>query len=297
MLTGVSLSSRLVALHPSADDCLLSTMQVEKMDISFRLEAVQKGKSAALQIGDGPGNDLKLPVHEGVAFIAVTGMLMTSLPRWADGSNYYTGYNLLKEKLSWAFDSDAVKGICLCIDSPGGYVPGLMELVIWAGKRKAETKKTILSLVVSNAYSAAYAIASLGDKISVTINGGVGSIGIRTVHWDQSAAFERFGEKPTNMYSGARKTDRNSFEPLPEDVKARWQEDLDDNRKLFAEVVAFNRTAAGVSLSADDVLKTEADFYQGPSRLSQAIKLKLADQIVAEDEEVQRFITQINTGE
>jgi ClpP class serine protease len=43
-------------------------------------------------------------------------------------------------------------------------------------------EKPIHAILTENAYSAAYAIASAADRISVPRTGGVGSVGVITMH-------------------------------------------------------------------------------------------------------------------
>ena len=55
--------------------------------------------------------------------------------------------------------------------------------------------KPIRAYAAESAYSAAYSIASAADDITVSRTGGVGSIGVVTVHADYSQALDAGGDQ------------------------------------------------------------------------------------------------------
>lgn len=226
-------------------------------------------------------------VVEGVAIVPVQGTLV---PRsaWV-GASWATGYNVLQLQLSAALRDPAVKGIALLIDSSGGYVKGLYELVDWFNVARAASPKPVVSLVQDVAYSAAYQLACLGDQISVPRTGGVGSIGTLMVHWEYSQWLEKMGDRVTVIRSGAKKADGNPYEPLPDHVKAEMQALLDEFRDIFAETVVRLRVEAGASVTVDAVLKTEARLFEGPKGLATAKSIGLLDQIMTPHEAFQHF--------
>ena len=85
------------------------------------------------------------------------------------------------------------------------------------------------------ALSAAYAIASVADRLYVTRTGEVGSVGVVAVHIDESASDAMAGLKWTLIHAGARKTDGNPHEPLSPRATADIQTDVD---ALYDELVA-----------------------------------------------------------
>jgi ClpP class serine protease len=76
---------------------------------------------------------------------------------------------------------------------PGGEVSGCFDLVdaIYA----IRGKKPIWGILNEYAYSAGYAIASACDYVTVPRTGGVGSIGVITMHVDMSKAIDSAGLK------------------------------------------------------------------------------------------------------
>ena len=124
----------------------------------------------------------------GVAIIPVEGTLVAKLGMLCPYSGM-TGYDGIRVNFLTALADDAVRAIVLDIDSPGGECSGLFDLVdtIVAGRGV----KPIRAILTEVAFSAAYAIASAADRISVPRTGGVGSIGVVCMHVDWSRALPR----------------------------------------------------------------------------------------------------------
>jgi signal peptide peptidase SppA len=237
---------------------------------------IEQVRAAASQGDDfwtelGPNGSKRLRpyiVENGILLIPIKGVLLHDFPYqlfdWA------TGYEYIGKAFERGLGDDAVKGIALIIDSPGGMVAGNFDLVdqLFAGRGK----KPIRAFAAESAYSAAYSIASAADKIIVARTGGVGSIGVVTTHIEFSQALEDAGVKITFIYAGAHKVDGNSFEPLSKDVKERIQVRIDQLYAIFVDTVARNR-----NLDAAAVRATEAMTYTA----TEALEVKLADKIGA----------------
>lgn len=209
--------------------------------------------------------------------IPVKGVLLNEFP-FSFGS-WATGYEYIWRAYCRGMDDPDVKGIALVIDSPGGLVAGNFELVDKMYARRDE--KPVYSFAHESAYSAAYSIASVGTKITVSRTGGVGSIGVVIMHIDASGAYEKMGLKLTYIYAGAHKVDGNSAEPLPDDVKERIQARIDELYGVFVSTVARNRP----QLSEEDVRATEALCFTA----TQAVSAKLADEIGPLDDALSAF--------
>lgn len=218
----------------------------------------------------------------GVLQIPVKGILLANLA-YAVGS-YATGYLYLRRALERGVADPGVKGIAFVCDSPGGEVAGNFDLVdaIFA----ARGKKPIRAFAHERAGSAAYSIASAADRIIVSRTGTVGSIGIVVSHTDASAALEKAGLKITFIFAGRHKVDGNSTEPLPDDVKARWQARVDELMTVFVETVARNR-----GMKPDAVRATEALTYSA----SQSLTVGLADEIGSLEDAVAAFAADLTT--
>lgn len=223
-------------------------------------------------------------VRDGILQIPVKGVLLHDFP-WALGS-WATGYIYIARALERGLSDPMVRAIALICDSPGGEVAGCFELVdkIFA----AREQKPIRAFAHESAYSAAYAVASAASHIAVSRTGGVANIGVVTMHVDVSEAMKDAGVKITFIYSGKHKVDGNAYQALPDDVKKRWQAQIDDLYGIFTASVARNR-----KISDADVRATEAlDFTA-----VEAVEKGLADSIGPLDDAIAAFNTDLSLAD
>jgi signal peptide peptidase SppA len=211
----------------------------------------------------------------GIALIGVMGELVNR-GAWIGASSGLTSYEGLAAQLAAAERDDAVKGVVLDIDSPGGEAGGAMETA--ARIRALDAKKPVVAFVNGLAASAAYALASGARTIVVTPSAMLGSIGVVWMHVDRSAQVERAGVKPTLLTAGAFKTDGHSLAPLAADARGRIQAQINKIYDLFVETVAAHRPMTAAAVRA-----TEAGVYIG----SQAVDARLADQVGSLDDAFQ----------
>lgn len=215
-------------------------------------------------------------VSNGTLLIPVRGMLLHGfgyqLYDWA------TGYPYIRKAVERGMADPAVERIAFVINSGGGEVAGNFDMV--DGIYAFRGQKPMLALVDEHAYSAAYSIASVADKIVVTRTGGVGSIGVVTSHLDASAALDRMGYKITFIHAGAHKVDGNPYSALPEAVKNRMQARIDGLYDIFVSTVARN-----LGLSAEAIRGTEALTYSA----EEAVALGLAHEIAPADKALAAF--------
>lgn len=194
---------------------------------------------------------------KGTLVVPVRGFLTRKTPfalGWA------TGYDYIAQAVERGAADPDVARIVLHVDSPGGEVIGCFDTA--DAIHAARGAKPILAASGGNALSAAYAIASAADRVTIPRGGAAGSIGVVAMHMDTSAAMAMNGLVVTLIYSGARKVDGNPFEPLPEDVRADIQADIEQTYALFVSTVARNR-----GLSEDAVRATEARTMMSPRAL------------------------------
>jgi ClpP class serine protease len=163
-----------------------------------------------------------------------------------------------------------VRGIILDMDSPGGEVGGLFDLVDRITTAKKDYGKPLWAVANECALSAAYAIASTADRIYVTRTGEIGSIGVVAAHVDESGADANAGLAWSFVFAGDRKIDGNAHGALSERARADIQADVDRLYDDFCTLVAANR-----GLSLDAVRATEAAIFRGDL----AIKAGLADRL------------------
>lgn len=195
-----------------------------------------------------------------------------------------TSYQRIRSEFFEAMDTDSIHTILLDIDSPGGSVAGVFDLVDDIYKMRG--KKPIYAFVNDSGYSAAYAIASAADHVYMTRTAGVGSIGVVMLHTDRSEQDAKAGVKYTPIYAGANKVNGNPHEPLSKAAHAKAQTIVNQVYDLFVSTVARNN-----GLSEQEVRSTEADIYTGP----EAIDRGLIDGILSYNELIS-MITQSKGG-
>jgi ClpP class serine protease len=206
---------------------------------------------------------------EGVAVIPVSGVLVHR-GAWLGESSGETSYEGLRAQIDAAVADPMVRAIALEIDSFGGEVAGCFDLAdhIAAVGRV----KPVRAFVAEHAYSAAYALASQAEHVTVPRSGGVGSIGVVCMHVDVSEALKDEGIAVTLVHAGAHKIDGNQFQPLPEAVREEMQAEMEALRDIFVATVAQGR---GSRLTARAAAATEARCL----RADAAVAAGLADAV------------------
>jgi signal peptide peptidase SppA len=184
-----------------------------------------------------------------------------------------TSYQSIRDSLTNALNDPEISSIMLDIDSPGGEVAGVFDLVDYI--YRARSVKPITAMINERGYSAAYAIASAANNIYLSRTAGVGSIGVVMLHVDRSAADKQAGLTYTHIYAGSHKIDGTPHAPLSAEAKATAQSTVDSVYSLFVSTVARNN-----GLSESDVRDTQAATYHGQS----AIDNGLADAILSYQE-------------
>jgi signal peptide peptidase SppA len=217
-----------------------------------------------------------------VAVIPVQGTLVQKLGCLRPYSGM-TGYDSVRQNLFAALDDPAVEAIVLDIDSPGGEVAGAFDLCDTIYGLRGT--KPIWSILNESAYSAAYAIASATDYITVPRTGGTGSIGVICAHCDLSQALTAAGVKVTFITYGDQKADGHPEIPLSDEAHARFQADINTMGELFVETVARNR-----KLAAATVRDLQAATFMG----EKGVALGLADEVAAPDAAFRALIKQIS---
>ena len=220
---------------------------------------------------------------EGVAIIPILGTLVQR----GGGMQALSGlmsYQSIGDMFFAAVDDESVKHIVLDIDSPGGEVSGVFDLV----DRMVEARgsKPITAFANESAFSAAYAIASAADEIVVTRTAGVGSIGVIALHVDRSEAEAQAGIKVTEIFAGDKKADGSPHKPLSDRAQNDIQEMVNDVFELFVETVSRNR-----NMTNKQVIDTRAGAFIGKS----ATKAGLADRIDSFDNRLEVIVSNLNS--
>ena len=218
---------------------------------------------------------------EGIAVVSVVGTLV-SRSGYLDAASGLLSYGEIGDTIASAVADASVRGVILDIDSPGGEVGGLFDLVERVSATKAVTNKPLWAVANEGALSAAYALASTADRLYVTRTGEVGSVGVVAVHVDESGADAKAGLAWTFVFAGESKIDGNSHEPLSARACATIQADVDHLYAQLCGLVASNRR-----LTNEAVRGTNAAVYRGEL----AIRVGLADRVGTLDQAIAEMAT------
>ena len=193
------------------------------------------------------------------------------------------GYDGIRHNIAAALSDTKVKAIAFDIDSPGGEVSGCFDLcdMIY----RARGKKPMMAILSEMACSAAYAIASAADIITVPSTGVTGSVGVVACHADYSKRLENEGVKVTMIHYGAKKIDGNEAFPLSDSALGRLQSDVDKMGEMFVRRVARNR---GMSVKA--VRDTQAGIYMGKD----GVDIGFADEVLAPEHAFEALVDSIS---
>ncbi len=199
-----------------------------------------------------------------VAIIDIDGPLMQR------GGYWWDGYEAIRGRFEAALADKAAGAIILKISSPGGVVSGCFAQSRAMRAAKEAAGKPVYAYADESAYSAAYAMACIADKIYLPREGGVGSVGVIGVLEDWTKFNDQMGIKVAVITSGKHKADGHPDVELKQDVIARYQTRINQLADSFIEVVADAR-----GLAKADVRALEADCFYGDD----AVRVGLADAV------------------
>lgn len=251
--------------------------------------AFANGRPSAGIIGDRMGRSfdergsIPFDMVEGVAVIPIEGTLVQK-GAWVGSWSGETSYQGLQTQIARAHHPN-VKGVVFEVDSFGGMVNGGFETA--AAMRALSKAKPTIAILTDYAYSAGYLLASQARQIVMPEFGGTGSIGVVMMHADFSGNLEQDGIKVTFIHAGKHKVEGSPFQPLPAELRDRWQKQAETMRDKFAAVVGQGR---GSRMTKSAALKTEAQSYDA----QEAVELGLVDAIADPQEAFAAFIKEVN---
>ena len=169
------------------------------------------------------------------AIIPVKGPLMsgsTGLMQMLFGG---TGYSTIVDQINAAADDDTVASIVLDIDSPGGAISGIADVV----DAIHSAGKPVVAYTGGTMASAAYWIASAANQIVVSPQAVVGSIGAVMMLRDYSKLDEKMGIEDIEIVSS--QSPHKRPDPKTDSGKATLQAHIDELAQVFIDAVADNR--------------------------------------------------------
>ncbi|TGY90660.1 S49 family peptidase [Marinicauda algicola] len=193
----------------------------------------------------------------GIAVVPVLGPLV-SRGDWLSALFGASDYGAIGGAVAAAFAEPSARAVLLELDSPGGEVGGLFDLVDRLAAMRDEASKPLWAVAHEGALSAGFAIASVADRLFVTRTAEVGSVGVVAIHVDESAADAMAGLKWTLIHAGQKKVDGNPHEPLSPGAFADIQADVDALHDELVALISRNR-----NMSPDAVRATQAAIYRG----------------------------------
>lgn len=210
----------------------------------------------------------------GIAIIQTIGTLVQRPgDEMLDSLSGLVAYSTVSAQMRAAETDPRVDGVLWEIDSDGGEVPGLVDSV--GAVRSLAKKKPVWAIANEKAFSAGMWIATAANRLFVPSTGMVGSIGVRTLHIDQSQRDAKQGLVYTEIFAGERKVDFSSHAPLTDAAAQVAQEMVDRVYAMFVQAVADHR---GIDEQA--VRDTEAALLDPAA----ALALGLIDGIQSFDE-------------
>ncbi len=221
---------------------------------------------------------------DGIAMVRVHGLLVNRGP-WLGSIWGMTSYEGLGEQLKRCAADSSIKQIVLDIDSGGGMVAGLWDLM--PALAQIREKKPVTAIANAFCASAAYAIGCAADKLYVNRSSMTGSIGVIRPHLDYSGAMEKHGVRATMFKAGRFKDAGSSMVPLTREAADYIQTSVDQNYDQFVAHVAQHRR-----IDPQAVRDTEARVYGAEDTCA----LGLADGIMGLDELVDHLRSPRNTS-
>ncbi|MBE0501126.1 MAG: signal peptide peptidase SppA [Desulfuromonadales bacterium] len=136
--------------------------------------------------------------------------------------------------------NDAIKGVILRVDSPGGGVGPSQE--IYAEIKRLAAKKPVIVSMGGVAASGGYYVSLPAQKILANPGTLTGSIGVIMGFTNYQDLFEKIGLKSDVVKSGEHKDIGSAIRPMTETDRSILQELIDDVHNQFVTAVAEERS-------------------------------------------------------
>lgn len=185
--------------------------------------------------GSGNASDSRgYSVEGSTAVVPIYGALGKNLNEFE--ALFMTDYNEIEAALIEAENDESVETILLDINSPGGTIQGLPELVNYM----RTIEKPLVSYTDGMMASAAYWLGTVSPHLLISQTAEVGSVGVYVALLDESKALEMQGYKVEAISAGKYKLDYSGYEPLTDEARARLQANVDKWHGRFKAAVRVN---------------------------------------------------------
>lgn len=194
-------------------------------------------------------SQLQVPDSPGIAVLPIQGSIFPKANLLTEFSGG-TSIEKLMSDFNTLMSEDNVKGILLDIDSPGGSADMIQEMADVIYSARQLELKPIWATANSMAASAAYYLGSQAEKLFMTPSGTVGSIGVISIHTDESGLDAKEGLKRTVLTVGENKGLGHPYAPLDDKAK---QIKLEEMTEIYNDFVSS--VARGRGVSTDEVIE------------------------------------------
>jgi signal peptide peptidase SppA len=222
-----------------------------------------------------------LPVARAIAVIPLFGLLTHRRGGFLSFLFGGTSLSDFTSAVRAAAAEPAIAAVVLLVDSPGGEVQGTPEAAdAVADLRK---RKRVVAIGDGLLASAAFWIASQAHEIIASPSSLIGSIGVISVHVDQSAADERAGLRTTVLTSSKRKAEGHPHAPLDADARAYLQSRVDQAGAMFTAAVARGRGVDVSRVRGPDFGEGRAFWAEEATRRGLADRLGTVHDVLARE--------------
>jgi protease-4 len=173
-------------------------------------------------------------------------------------------------------EANAVSGVVISINSPGGTTTGSEEL--YRGIRQLAEKKPLVAFVDGTAASGGYITALAADHIVARETSLIGSIGVLFQYPDASRLLTTLGVRVEEIKSAPLKAEPSPFHPTSPEGRAALQSVVNDTHEWFKRLVAERRKLDDAQLGA----VATGQVFNG----RQSLPLKLVDYLGSERDAV-----------
>ncbi|OCA91389.1 signal peptide peptidase SppA [Bacillus sp. FJAT-27225] len=178
-------------------------------------------------------------------------------------------HRMFLEQLDSAGEDDAVKGIIIRVNSPGGGVVESAEIHDRIVEIQKETKKPVYISMGSMAASGGYYISAPADKIFASRETLTGSLGVIMQGINYEGLAEKYGVEFTTIKSGPYKDIMSPTREMTDAERKILQDMIDNSYQGFVKVISEGR-----NIPAEEVRKiADGRIYDG----RQAKELDLID--------------------